>query len=217
MSIIKKTIYSPEELNSNIAYGMTSINNITQEELDSIQWLCEVFINLNYYFKNSKFKDVNTLIKSYKDLEKEFTKAKQQLAEKEKNNLLLKRKLEDYDLQNGYYISDLKDEIKDLEKENKRLEQQLQNKDTKIEDLEKWQSWYSMWHKKFKKQIEDLQTELETYRPTKLKGNGQCICYGCEQKGEFGRFWTDWCSQYKGHIYCDKCLKELLEKEKTAI
>ena len=97
------------------------------------------------------------------------------------------------------------------------LEAKLAEKDKEIEDLKEWQNWYSMWHKKFKKNIEELQTELETYRPTKLKGNGQCVCYGCEQKGEFGRFWTDWCSKYKGHIYCDKCLKDLLEKEKENV
>lgn len=42
---VKKPIYNAKELNSNIAYGMTSVNNITQDELDSIQWLCEKSMN----------------------------------------------------------------------------------------------------------------------------------------------------------------------------
>ena len=39
---IKKPKCSPIELDSNIAYGMTSVNNITQDELDSVKWLCEL-------------------------------------------------------------------------------------------------------------------------------------------------------------------------------
>ena len=42
---IKKPTYTAEELNSNIAYGMTSENNITRDELNSIQWLCEKSMN----------------------------------------------------------------------------------------------------------------------------------------------------------------------------
>lgn len=83
-------------------------------------------------------------------------------------------------------------------------------KDKEIEDLKKWKEWYSIWHENFKKQIEDLTTELETYRPTKLHGNGQCKCFNCNAIN-----WTDWCSQYKGHIYCNKCLKDILKEEQT--
>lgn len=96
-----------------------------------------------------------------------------------------------------------------------QLKQQLAEKDEEIEDLKEWQDWYSMWHKKFQKQIEDLTTELETYRPTKLHGNGQCECYKCKQEGRQARKWTDWCSRYKGHTYCDDCLKEVLKEEQT--
>ncbi len=92
-------------------------------------------------------------------------------------------------------------------------ETQLEEKDKEIEDLKEWQDWYSMWHKKFQKQIEDLTTELETYRPTKLHGNGQCECFKCKQEGRQAREWTDWCSRYKGHTYCDDCLKEVLKEE----
>lgn len=42
---IKKPKFTATELNSNIAYGMTSVNNINQDELDSIQWLCEKSMN----------------------------------------------------------------------------------------------------------------------------------------------------------------------------
>ena len=42
---IKRPVYTPEELNSNIAYGMTGVNNINKEELESIQWLCEKSMN----------------------------------------------------------------------------------------------------------------------------------------------------------------------------
>ena len=73
-----------------------------------------------------------------------------------------------------------------------------------VKDLD----WYKMWHKKFKKEIEDLTLELETYRPTKLHGNGQCKCSNC---GTI--HWTDWCSRYKGQTLCDKCLKEIMEGE----
>ncbi len=96
-----------------------------------------------------------------------------------------------------------------------QLKQQLVEKDKEIEDLKEWQDWYSMRHKSFLKQIEDLTTELETYRPTKLHGEGQCECYKCQQEGRQPRKWTDWCSSYKGHIYCDDCLKEILKEEQT--
>lgn len=95
------------------------------------------------------------------------------------------------------------------------LKQQFVEKDKEIEDLKEWQEWYSMWHKKFQKQIEELTIELETYRPTKLHGNGQCECYKCKQEGRQSIEWTDWCSRYKGHIYCEDCIKEILKEEQT--
>ena len=95
------------------------------------------------------------------------------------------------------------------------LQKQLAEKDKEFEELKEWQQWYEMWHKKFQKQIEDLTTELETYRPTKLHGNGQCECFKCKQEGRQAREWTDWCSRYKGHTYCDDCLKEVLKEEQT--
>lgn len=45
MKKIKKPPYTPEELNSNIVYGMTGVNNINKDELESVQWLCEKSIN----------------------------------------------------------------------------------------------------------------------------------------------------------------------------
>ena len=117
----------------------------------------------------------------------------------------------------SYFGSDLI--IKRLNEQDQqidRLKQQLAEKDKEIEDLKKWQDWYSMWHENFKKQIEDLTTELETYRPTKLHGNGQCECYKCKQEGKQPIHWTNWCNEYKGHIYCNDCLKEILKEEQSS-
>lgn len=84
-------------------------------------------------------------------------------------------------------------------------EQIIEPLQEKIKDLD----WYKMWHKKFKKEIEDLTLELETYRPTKLHGNGQCKCPNCGNVN-----WTDFgFSRYKGQTLCDKCLKEVMQKE----
>lgn len=77
------------------------------------------------------------------------------------------------------------------------LQKQLKNLD-----------WYKMWHTKLITETENLTTELETYRPTKLSGNGQCKCDKCGMV-----CWTDWFSKYKGKTLCDKCLKEIMGKE----
>ena len=53
-----------------------------------------------------------------------------------------------------------------------------------------------------------MTTELETYRPTKLSGHGQCKCSKCGHV-----CWTDWFSRYKGQTLCNSCLKELIEKD----
>lgn len=69
--------------------------------------------------------------------------------------------------------------------------------------------WYKMWHKDFQNQIEKLTTQLETYRPTKLNGEGQTTCHKCKVIN-----WTCFgFYRYKGQILCDKCLKEILLKE----
>ena len=85
--------------------------------------------------------------------------------------------------------------------EIERLTEELKNLD-----------WYKMWHNKFKKEINDLTLELETYRPTKLSGNGQCKCSNCNHIS-----WTDWFSRYKGKTLCDECLKEIISKENKQI
>lgn len=82
--------------------------------------------------------------------------------------------------------------------------EELQENISELKNLE----WYKYWHKKHKKEIEDLTVELETYRPTKLSGNGQCKCSKCGRVS-----WTDWFSRYKGQILCNNCLKELIEKD----
>ena len=87
----------------------------------------------------------------------------------------------------------------------KRLVQAINDLEEQLKNLD----WYKMWHKKHKKEIEDLTAELETYRPTKLSGNGQCKCDKCGMV-----CWTDWFSRYKGQTLCDKCLKELLQNSK---
>lgn len=112
-------------------------------------------------------------------------------------------------LAESFTEEDVEGLIEDRNKTIKFLQKELAEKDKEIEDLKEWQKWYSMWHEKFQKQIEDLTTELETYRPTKLHGNGQCKCFNCNAIN-----WTDWCSSYKGHTYCDNCLKVVLEDER---
>ena len=96
-----------------------------------------------------------------------------------------------------------------LKEENCVLSELVDKKDKEIKELEGWVDWYKMWHKKFQIEIENLKTELETYRPTKLHGNCQCKCFNCNTIN-----WTDWCSSYKGHTYCDNCLKVVLEDER---
>ena len=99
-----------------------------------------------------------------------------------------------------------KQEIEDLEKANAELQQQVEELKEELKNLD----WYKMWHKKFKIEIEDLTLELETYRPTKLSGNGQCKCSDCGNVS-----WTDFgFSKYKGKILCNKCLKEITQTEK---
>lgn len=94
-------------------------------------------------------------------------------------------------------IVNIQETIDTQKAEIERLTRELQNLD-----------WYKMWHKKFKKEIDDLTLELETYRPTKLSGNGQCKCSICG-----GVSWTDWFSRYKGKTICDGCLKEIISTE----
>ena len=98
-----------------------------------------------------------------------------------------------------------------IEEYNLLLEKQKQVDELK-EELKNL-DWYKMWHKKFQKKIEDLTTELETYRPTKLSGHGQCKCSNCGNVS-----WTDWFSRYKGKTLCDKCLKEIvITEDKQAV
>ena len=78
-----------------------------------------------------------------------------------------------------------------------------------IKELQYWLDWYKMWHNKYQKQIEELATELETFRPTKLEGEGLTTCHKCKKIS-----WTSFgFYHYKGQTLCDKCLKEILAKE----
>lgn len=102
----------------------------------------------------------------------------------------------------SYWKKIVLDLIHRQKSEIERLTEELKNLD-----------WYKMWHKKFKKEIDDLTLELETYRPTKLSGHGQCKCGVCGRVS-----WTDWFSRYKGQTLCDECLKEIVEtEEKQAV
>ena len=95
-----------------------------------------------------------------------------------------------------------------LEQRNKEIAEQKAEIERLTEELKNL-DWYKMWHKKFKKEIEDLTLELETYRPTELHGNGQCKCSNCGNVS-----WTDFgFSRYKGQTLCDRCLKEVLATE----
>lgn len=60
----------------------------------------------------------------------------------------------------------------------------------------------------------ELTIDNKTFQVMKLHGNGLCSCDGCEQKRGWNRIWTDWCYEYKGHIYCYECLVEILKNEK---
>jgi len=51
------------------------------------------------------------------------------------------------------------------------------------------------------------------HKVIKLDGEGQCSCYGCEQKRGWNRMWTCFCYRYEGHVYCYDCLKEILERK----
>ena len=53
---------------------------------------------------------------------------------------------------------------------------------------------------------------VEKYIIEKLRGNGQCECYGCKQKKGWNRVWTSLCYRYKGKIYCSKCIEEILNE-----
>lgn len=81
--MIKKPVFTPEELNSNIAYGMTTENNISKDELDSIQWLCEKSMNDDIKIDNLK-NEVRESNVGIAHLKNQLKQAKEKLAEKEK-------------------------------------------------------------------------------------------------------------------------------------
>lgn len=44
----------------------------------------------------------------------------------------------------------------------------------------------------------------------KLEGDGQCSCYGCEQKHGWNSHWTSMCYECTdGHIYCNSCKQDM--------
>jgi len=108
------------------------------------------------------------------------------------------------------------DECIKYKNENESLKNEIKNLKEELEFVQKDFDYHLSLIDKFESQIVDLQKELETYRPMRLRGNGQCSCYNCEKTKGFNRHWTNTCSKYKGHVYCDICLNELLEKEKKS-
>lgn len=109
---------------------------------------------------------------------------------------------------NGAEWRDFWEAVKEKNEENKTLQQQLAEKEKEIEELKCYNNQYEVWRKLQNEQIEKLRTELETYRPTKLKGNGQCVCSVCGQIN-----WTDFCSRYDGKIYCDECFSHIITRD----
>lgn len=69
---------------------------------------------------------------------------------------------------------------------------------------------------KFHSENENLNIKLSENENLviKLKGNGLCQCDGCLQKKGWNRIWTNFCWKYKGKIYCEKCLKEQMQKDR---
>jgi len=47
---------------------------------------------------------------------------------------------------------------------------------------------------------------------TKRSGNGQTICKGCKDKGNFGLTWDSWLYNFNNEPYCFECLMEKLEE-----
>ena len=58
------------------------------------------------------------------------------------------------------------------------------------------------------KEIAELKTELETYRPTKLKGRRHYKCSHCEKELN-----ADFCCKYEGKIFCNKCFRHIITRD----
>ena len=52
---------------------------------------------------------------------------------------------------------------------------------------------------------------------TKRSGNGQTICKGCKDKGNFGLTWDSWLYNFNNEPYCFECLIETLENYQDRI
>ena len=146
-----------------------------------------------FILKHGSAEGLSEYVKAVLAIENEYNRQKAEI-ERLKN----REKIADEDLNN------VSNEWADCREKNAELQKQVDELKEELKDLD----WYKMWHKKFQKEIEDLTAELETYRPTKLSGHGQCKCSNC---GDVS--WTDWFSHYKGKTLCDECLKEIMETE----
>lgn len=97
----KKPVYTAQEILSNIVYGMTSVNNINQDELDSIQYICEQFISSKDTIIMASRQNGKTRMMKVKLNQLLNSRAIEQL-EKVKEEILKISKAEIKTLKNGY-------------------------------------------------------------------------------------------------------------------
>lgn len=96
---IKQPVYSAQELNTNIVTGQTSVNNIDQDELNSIQWLCEKSMvddeMINHLKSDLKLlQDENETLKTkYQNLLEKEIDRKTEVNEKLENILIMLKNL----------------------------------------------------------------------------------------------------------------------------
>ena len=122
--------YTPLQINSNIAYGLTKEDNISRDELDSIQWLCEAYEHQNKQISDleakltEKEKEITERMMAFEKRCQEYYKSKEftiEQLEKVKEKAI---KPKDYGWCDKYkdcwdIVMDIDNQIKQL-KENKQ-------------------------------------------------------------------------------------------------
>lgn len=71
-------------------------------------------------------------------------------------------------------------------------------------------AYYKQWNYSLRLKIIELQKKLSLYEPVDMGAGTGYTCYGCEQKGKPSYHDSIFCAEYKGHIYCEDCLKEVI-------
>lgn len=71
-------------------------------------------------------------------------------------------------------------------------------------------AYYKQWNYSLRLKIIELQKQLSLYEPVDMGAGTGYTCYGCEQKGKPSYHDSIFCAEYKGHIYCEDCLKEVM-------